>query len=204
MTALTQLTSGPFVPTRRTQYILLSHALGRSIGGGHIPNRVRMEQAMAKALGEGLCAPLHIKTLKSITGVSAFPATAYQFVKLLVAHRQALSRRGPIALVVDNILDVRKRDRERFYGFLHRLLNSGVEVLLFESCSLLMRLRSLQGAMSTDQAMVLHWAREMKCMPSETAPMSGYSAPLKSGERRPRGRSAVSQPASRYPTAAHA
>lgn len=106
---------------------------------------------MATVLGCGLCAPLHIKTLKSLTGVSACPPTSYRF---LVAQMPVLCSQGPLVLVVDDVPDLRPQHEGRFCE-LQSLLQGGIEVLLAEHNCFLTRLRSLQWLMSPQEVLRL-------------------------------------------------
>lgn len=168
---------------RRTQYLLLSHVMGRASADGQIPNRVRMEQAMATVLGCGLCVPLHIKTLKSLIGKAVLPPTSYQFVRLLVAHRAVLCRRGPLVLLVDSLPDLRPQHQGRFCGLLQRLLQGDIEVLLVEHHGFLTRLRYVQWYMSTEDALRLHISHLQCSDPGEGLPTAVTFAPVR--HRRP-------------------
>lgn len=170
--------------TKRTQYLLLSHVLGRAAADGQIPNRVRMEQAMATVLGCGLCAPLHIKTLKAITGVSAFPPTSYRFVRFLVVQMPVLCRQGPLVLVVDDVPDLRPQHEGRFCELLQSLLQGGIEVLLAEHNCFLTRMRSLQSLMSPQEALRLYLRHRQGGMPGERLPTAVYFAPVQRSWRR--------------------
>lgn len=167
------------VSPRRTPYLLLSHVLGRASTDGLIPNRVRREQAMAKVLGCGLCAPLHIKTLKALTGVSTFPSTSYQFVKFLTVHARLLCRQGPVVLVIDDLPDLRARDLDRFCGHLQALMLAGVEVLLAEPFAYITRLRTVQWLMSVEQAVRLHVFRLQRGEVAHPLPTAVYFAPVR-------------------------
>lgn len=140
----------------KTNYILLSHVLGRASPDGHILNRVRLEQAISRVLGLGSCKPFHIKTLKAIAGGAGFGDSSYLFLKFLTKNTQQLRKKGRIVLVVDDLSDLDSQYLGRFCELTQELLRNGFEVVLSEPSGAMSSLGAVQQVVTTDDVVHIY------------------------------------------------
>ncbi len=126
-----------WISRRQKTYILLSHVLGLNLPSSRPILRSYLEQAMAEVLCDGLYSPLHIKTIKRLTGAKSLGTSALSFLELLLANASALLQGRAVVLVIDDISGLSSAEMRQADRLLINLREAGFKVLHKQSDSAL-------------------------------------------------------------------
>lgn len=131
------------------RYLLWSNLLGRARPDGLVADGVRLEQRLREAVGCGAVARLSRKTVRAITEVSSLGTRSLPLMALLLRHVPALANDGPLALVLDDLGDLRRDDLVPCAHLVERLLHRGVLVLVLEAPGQLTSLTAVGEVVTT-------------------------------------------------------